>query len=92
MQDRAGRCARLGTRPSQRHLSAGHDLQWPERLGNIVVGPQPEAVQHVGFQGAGGQQQDRHVALFTDQLQHLEVGELRQHHVEQQQIGRVLPE
>jgi hypothetical protein len=65
-------------------------LAHAERLGQVVVGADAEPHQDVGLVVAGGQHQHRHGRCGLDPAAHLVAVEAGQHHVEHDQVGRVL--
>jgi hypothetical protein len=60
-------------------------------LGEVVVGAQVEAEEHVLLGRAGGEQQDRDVRLGAQDPAHVESVDQRQHHVEDDEVGRGRP-
>ena len=77
--------------PAQDRLHPGGHLPGAERLGDVVVGTDPQAHELVDLLGAGGDQDDVHVAEGPHLAQHLKPVNAGQHHVKQHQVGRVLP-
>ncbi len=69
---------------------AGEQLGHRERLGEIVIGAGVEAADTIRLLAARRQHNDRHVAGFLAAAQaaaDLDAGKLRQHPVEQDEIG-----
>ena len=65
-----------------------------ERLGDVVVRPQLQAEDPVHLGGAGGQHQDRDRRgrrIAPEDLADLQAVHLRQHEVEDDEVGPVLP-
>ena len=79
-----------GTASAERPLYAGHELGDCERLGDVVVAPDREAVHSVVGAVAGGEEDHRRVAAGVAQpSQHGEAVTVGQHHVEHDEIGGV---
>ena len=72
---------------AQQRAHPGRQLARAVRLGDVVVGADVEAEQHVVLGGAGGHQQDRHVGLGAQDPAHVEPVDQRHHHVEHDQVG-----
>src|SRR5262245_52967548 len=88
--DQRGR--RLGCRrdtgAAHQRFYAGQQLEHAERLGDVVVGTEPEAADLVGFFAAGGEDEDRDLAPFLAQRpQHPVPVHPRQHEVEDDEVG-----
>ena len=84
-----GRLGRAGAGAPQHGAHARQQLGDRERLGDVVVGAQLEAEHLVGFGRAGGQHDDRRRDRARPQVAaHVEAVLLRQHHVEDHQVGR----
>ena len=76
--------------PAQHGADARDQLGRRERLADEVVGTGVEAAQPVGLLAARGQHDDRQmrgVGAAPQPAADLEAGELRQHPVEQEQVG-----
>ena len=71
----------------QQGPDARHQLAHPERLGEVVVGPDREPDQDVGLVVARGQHQHRHRGRRLDAPADLEPVEAGQHHVEDDEVG-----
>ncbi|KIM15398.1 hypothetical protein QV65_23655 [Rhodococcus erythropolis] len=63
-------------------LNTGDEDTHAERLAQIIVGPDAETYQHVGFIGTSGQHQHGHGAHGLDAAADFEAVESRHHHVE----------
>ena len=65
-----------------------------ERLGDVVVDAQAQALDLVGRGVAGGQEDDRHpragALALAQPAGHLEAVEVGEHHVEHDQVGPAL--
>jgi len=72
--------AQHGRHPATQHARA-------ERLGDVVVGPQPQAAGDILFVVAHGQQDDRHGGNLPQQLQCLKTVHFRHHHVHNDEVG-----
>ena len=82
-----------GADAAQHGAQARQKLGHRERLGEIIVGAGVEAADAVGLLAARRQHDDRHVAGFLAAAQaaaDFDAGELRQHPVQQHQIGLFL--
>ena len=78
---------RLGSgRPSQDGAHAGGELVGVERLGDVVVGAEVEALRLVGGRALGGQQDDRDGTPFTELAHDLDTVEVGHHDVEQDDV------
>ena len=65
----------------------GGQLPGRERLGDVVVGAEVEAEEHVVLGGAGGEHDDRHVGLAPHDAGHVEAVHARHHPVEDHEVG-----
>ena len=66
-----------------------------ERLGEVIVGPQGQRLDHVGALALGGHHDDWQVEQRIDpaqELEHLQAVHARHHDVQQHQVEAVLPE
>jgi hypothetical protein len=79
----------LQSRAAQVGLDARHQLARRERLGDVVVGAELQAEDLVELLPAGGQHDDRDVALGPDALAHLQAVHARQHDVEHDEVHRL---
>ena len=71
---------------------AGEQLGQAERLGHVVLGAQLEPRDLVHLPVARGQHDDGHrVALLAQGVEHLEAVLVREHHVEDDEVGRARP-
>ena len=73
--------------PAQQRPDPGQQLLALEGLDQVVVGAAVEAVDAVLGLGAGGQHQDRHVAVGAQPAADLDAVEARQAEVEDDQVG-----
>ena len=73
-------------RATQEGADAGDELLHLEGLRHVVVGAELEADDDVEGVGAGRQHQDRHPAAVPDLPADLEPVELREHHVEHDEV------
>ena len=72
---------RIG-QPTLPHLDAGQQLVHAERLGDIIVGTQAEALQNIVLLLLGRQDDDGHHRLYgLDLLQQSEAIHHRHHHI-----------
>ena len=79
----------VGAAPPQQRLHAGDELADAERLGDVVVGAELEAADDLLLLALGGEHDDRQLELpLADLPADFVAVELRQHDVEQQQVGR----
>ena len=77
---------------AQESLRTRDELLWMERLGQVVIGADLEADDLVGDLVAGGQHDDRDLALLADLLADGEAVDSRQHNVEDHQVRLQLAE
>src|SRR5437870_3470703 len=86
-----GRPGAVATRRSgatQQRLHARKQLQDAERLGDVVIGAEPEPADLVGFLTARREDEDGHAAtLVAQRAQHPVAVHARQHQVENDQVG-----
>ena len=68
------------------------ELAQAERLGHVVVGAELEADDLVHLGVLGREHDDRHAGLGPDDPADLDAGQLRQHQVEQDEVGPLGPE
>ena len=79
--------ARARTRRSAEHrANAGRQLVGMERLGDVVVGAEVEALGLVGGRALGGQQDHRHRPPLAQLAHDLDAVEVRHHDVEQDDV------
>jgi hypothetical protein len=64
-----------------------HQLAHAERLGHVVVGPEPEPDENVGFRIPRGEHQDRDGPIVLDPPADLEPVEYGEHHVQDHEVG-----
>ncbi len=83
---------RLQASPSQEGLGTRHQLLRVERLGQVIVRADLQPDDLVGDLVAGGQHDDRHLALLPDLLAQGEPVGAGQHDVEDHQVGLDLAE
>src|SRR5215210_117460 len=81
-----GTLARRYSGPAHDRPDARHQLPDGERLGDVVVRPKLEPDDPVYLVVAGGQHDDRHVALRPDPPYDLRAVELGEHDVEHDQV------
>ena len=74
-------------RAPQHGAHPGHHLAGAEGLGHVVVGAQLEAGDAVRLLGAGGQHDDRHVAVAAEGPGNVQAVELGEGEVEDDQVG-----
>ena len=79
-------------RAAQERAHAAAELPDRERLRDVVVGAELEPEHLVELVVAGGEHDDRHGALRAQPLADLEPVELREHHVEHDQVDRLVAE
>jgi hypothetical protein len=77
---------------AEKRADAAAELADRERLRDVVVRPELEAEDLVELVVAGREHDDRHRALGTEPLAHLEPVELGQHQIEHDQVDVLLPE
>ena len=77
---------------AQDGLDPGQQLQWTERLGDVVVGADLQAPNLVQLLAARRQHQDRRVGDLADPPQHLEPIQARQADVQQHDVRRLVEE
>ena len=76
---------------AQRRADASEELREAERLRDVVLRAELEARDLVHLAGLRRQDDDRHRAPFgTQVVQDLEAVALRQHHVEDDEVGSVV--
>jgi hypothetical protein len=78
--------------PAQQGTDPGHQHGGVDRLDDVVVGPRLQTRHHVQGVTARGHHQDRGQARLPDLPAQPDAVQPRQHHVQQQQIVRLLPE
>ena len=78
-------------RPAQHTPDAGHELLRAERLGDVVVGSKLEPHQLVRLLAAGGQHDDRDVAITPQRPSHIEAVLTGQAQVEHHQVRTAGP-
>ena len=84
------RSALLRVRPAAQHgLDPRHQLARLEGLGQVVVGSELEADDAVHHVAARGEHDDRHAARLADLPADGEAVHARQHHVEDDDVGRL---
>ena len=71
---------------AQQHADPGDEFAHAERFGQVVVGADAEADQHVRLVASGGQHQHRRRPHRLDPSAYLQTVESGQHHVEHHQI------
>ena len=81
-----------GHSPTQERADAAPELADGERLRDVVVGPELEAEHLVELLAPGREHDDRHVALRSEPLAHLEAVERREHHVQHDEVDLLLAE
>ena len=75
--------------PPQQRVDPTDQLDRRERLRHVVVGAHPEPFEQVALGIASRQHDDRHRALSADPAARVGTRELRQHHVENDQVDRL---
>ena len=78
--------------PAEQRANASDQLARGERLREVIVGTELEANDLVDLGVARRQHQDRHVTLAPDPPADLEPVNVRQHHVEDDDLGPILAE
>ena len=81
----------LALRAAKQRAHAGDELVGAERLGEVVVGAHLEADDALGFVGARGQHDDRNrrrLLVGAQQPADFESVDVRQHHIQHDQIRR----
>lgn len=82
----------LAVEPSQDGANPRHELTGAERFDDVVVGPKLQAHNTIGLRGFGGQHDDGHGGLRSDGSGHFQPAHLRQHEVEDDEVGTFLVE
>jgi hypothetical protein len=89
------RPVRFGTmlrRAPEQRFDTGEELEHAERLGDVVIGAEPEPANLVGLLAPRGENQHRHAqSVFAQRAQHAISIEARQHQIQNHQIGVALP-
>ena len=77
--------------PSQQRVDSRHQLPGRERLHHVVIGPESQADDSVGFLCPGGQHDDRGsvVALPSHAAHHLKAVDIGKHQVEHDHVGLI---
>ena len=78
-------CLRRGA--AQHGPHAGDELAEPVRLGHVVVGTDLEADHRVDLTALRRDHDDRHLRAGPDLAAHVDARHLRQHHVEEDEVG-----
>ena len=74
--------------PSQQRPYPLEQFEQANRLGDVLVGVEPEAADLVGFLPAGAYDDDRHaIPARADGVEHLEPRHAREHQIEQDEVG-----
>ena len=79
-------------RAAEERPDPGRQLAQAERLRHVVVGAELEADDLVELRVLGREHDDRHARLGADDPADLDAGQLRQHQVEEDEVGLVGPE
>jgi hypothetical protein len=74
-------------RATQDGADPGYELAQPVGLGDVVVGADLEADDSVELGPLRGDHDHRHLALRPQLAAHVDARQLRQHHVEQHEVG-----
>src|SRR3954452_18057272 len=82
--------AKVGAAEDRLHAAA--ELAHRERLGDVVVGPELEAQHLVELLRLGGEHDDRNGSPRAQRATYLEAVDLRQHHVEDDQVELAVAE